>query len=207
MLFFSSAGGLVTAVAPIVIRCKGKWIGWTGNCSLNAEDDIPEASPNDNSPTAGLRKSQVIPVHLDQRQFGSYYNGFCNGTLWPIFHSMSDRAVYSTDYWKVRHYLICINDVRVTRLNELLQDYIQVNQLFAAKTLESIQPSDDGKIPLVWIHDYHLMLMPSILRQAMSNESNIRKALLGFFLHIPFPPWDIFRLLPWDKEILLGLLG
>lgn len=91
-----------------------------------------------------------------------------------------------------------------------------MNQLFADKTMEAIQQStlvegETETIPLVWIHDYHLTLVPSILRQAMSDQnkdSNGRAtALLGFFLHIPFPPWDIFRLLPWDDEILLGLLG
>lgn len=75
--------------------------------------------------------------------------------------------------------------------------------------MEAIQQSWMEKpdvFPLVWIHDYHLTLVPSILRQMMSEKKDVN-ALVGFFLHIPFPPWDIFRLLPWDDEILLGLLG
>ncbi|KAK4025983.1 Uncharacterized protein APZ42_022324 [Daphnia magna] len=183
----SSAGGLVTAVAPVVVDCGGRWVGWTGDCSFGVEDEIPEASEEDTTPTAGLLKHQVVPVNLNQQQFDSYYNGCCNGTLWPLFHSMSDRAVYSTEFW---------------------QDYIQVNQLFADKTLEAIELTSaegPGIVSLVWIHDYHLTLLPSILRQALSEKNC--NARLGFFLHIPFPPWDIFRLLPWDDEILLGLLG
>jgi len=57
-----SAGGLVTAVAPIVIRCHGQWVGWTGDCQLNEEQfeaNVPESSSDDNSPTAGLTNSQV----------------------------------------------------------------------------------------------------------------------------------------------------
>lgn len=183
----SSAGGLVTAVAPVVIQCGGRWVGWPGPCPINDGEQIPEACPGDITPTAGILSKQVVPVNLDPLQMDSYYNGCCNGTLWPLFHSMSDKAVYSPDFW---------------------QDYIQVNQIFADKTLEAIQLSLDEEPniePLVWIHDYHLTLTPSIIRQALSDAKTT--ALIGFFLHIPFPPWDIFRLLPWDDEILLGLLG
>jgi len=183
----SSAGGLVTAVAPVVTRCGGRWVGWPGACPMNDGEEIPEACEGDTTPTAGILRKQIMPVYLDPVQFDSYYNGCCNGTLWPLFHSMSDKAVYSPENW---------------------QDYIQVNQIFAEKTLEAIQLSreEDPDIePLVWIHDYHLTLTPSIIRQVLNDTKTM--ALIGFFLHIPFPPWDIFRLLPWDDEILLGLLG
>lgn len=115
----------MTAVAPVVVDCGGRWVGWTGDCSFGVEDEIPEASEEDTTPTAGLLKHQVskisvedvtfvqisslnetmmfqvVPVNLNQQQFDSYYNGCCNGTLWPLFHSMSDRAVYSTEFWQV----------------------------------------------------------------------------------------------------------
>ena len=112
----------MTAVAPVVVECGGRWVGWTGDCSLTVDDEIPEASEEDTTPTAGLLKHQVswimtirlliisiescgfqvVPVYLNQQQFDSYYNGCCNGTLWPLFHSMSDRAVYSSEYWQVK---------------------------------------------------------------------------------------------------------
>jgi trehalose 6-phosphate synthase/phosphatase len=74
--------------------------------------------------------------------------------------------------------------------------YLQVNQRFAQAAAEEV---DEGG--LVWIHDYQLMLTPLELRQRMP------KARIAFFLHIPFPPFDIFRLLPWDREVLRGLLA
>lgn len=49
----------MTAVAPVVVDCGGKWVGWAGDCSLSAEDEIPEASEEDTTPTAGLLKHQV----------------------------------------------------------------------------------------------------------------------------------------------------
>lgn len=58
-LFFTSAGGLVTAVAPVVIACKGLWIGWSGLHDLKPGTPIPEADPDDHAPTSGLLSSQV----------------------------------------------------------------------------------------------------------------------------------------------------
>ena len=182
-----SAGGLVTAVAPVVIDCDGLWVGWSGLFSGSSEQ-IPESSVDDVSPTAGISARQIVCVELDEAQFDHYYNGCCNGTLWPLFHSMSDKAIYSQDYW---------------------QAYISVNQQFADQTLEAVRRAEFNDSvkskPLIWIHDYHLMLAPSLIRQSLIETEST--ALLGFFMHIPFPPWDIFRLLPWDDEILLGMLG
>ncbi|KAL1140025.1 hypothetical protein AAG570_007002 [Ranatra chinensis] len=63
----------------------------------------------------------------------------------------------------------------------------------------------DGVPPLVWLHDYHLMVAANTVRQFA--DTNKLRLNLGFFLHIPFPPWDIFRLFPWADEILQGMLG
>lgn len=57
--FQFSAGGLVTAVAPVVVECKGTWIGWSGLFDLKPDDPIPESDPEDKAPTAGLKSSQV----------------------------------------------------------------------------------------------------------------------------------------------------
>ncbi|KAK2709566.1 uncharacterized protein LOC136027250 isoform X2 [Artemia franciscana] len=185
----SSAGGLVTAVAPVVVQCKGKWVGWTGNFyGPNEEPDyIPEADINDKTPTAGIKADQIVPVYYDKTHFNNYYNGCCNGAFWPLFHSMPDRAVFSVDHW---------------------QDYVAVNKLFSEKTLEAIHGVREGNptvTPLVWIHDYHLMLAGNTIRELSENEGIAVK--IGFFLHIPFPPWDIFRICAWDEDILMGLLG
>ena len=59
---FFSAGGLVTAVAPVVIQCSGIWVGWTGLSDYKSDDRIPESSPDDCSPTSGLRSIKVISM-------------------------------------------------------------------------------------------------------------------------------------------------
>lgn len=181
-----SAGGLVTAVAPVVAKCEGLWVGWPGIFSEDAEEHIPE-SEDDMTPTAGLLSSQIVPVYMEKSQFDEFYNGCCNGTFWPLFHSMPDRAIFSNEHW---------------------QAYMQINQLFADKTMEAVKLLKDRKqdvLPLIWIHDYHLTLAAKYIRKA-AEEMGI-PIKLGFFLHIPFPPRDIFRLLPWADEVLEGLLG
>ena len=100
---FFSAGGLVTAVAPVVIDNDGLWVGWTGLYDFNtAFERIPESEPDDRAPTAGLLSSQAIPVSVQFKLFDSYYNGCCNETFWPLFHSMPDRAIFNSDTWNVR---------------------------------------------------------------------------------------------------------
>lgn len=179
-----SAGGLVTAVAPVVVENEGKWVGWPG-----AEYDfgvpLPESSPEDTTPTAGLKSSNVIPVALPNHLYQSYYNGCCNGTFWPLFHSMPDKALFSADYWKA---------------------YKEANTLFARSTLKGLDemynPDDP---PIIWIHDYHLMLAAHSIREHAAKKQY--KIKIGFFLHVPFPSWDLFRLFPWADEILQGLLA
>ncbi|KAG8232577.1 hypothetical protein J437_LFUL012953 [Ladona fulva] len=181
----ASAGGLVTAVAPVVVRCKGCWVGWPGIHLQDLSEPIPESDSNDNTPTAGLLSKQVVPVNIEREMFNQYYNGCCNGAFWPLFHSMPDRAVFLAENWKA---------------------YSQVNQFFANRAIDALKALDQtSQIPLVWIHDYHLMLAANTVRQG-AEEANL-PCKLGFFLHIPFPPWDIFRLFPWDDEVLQGVLG
>jgi len=60
---------------------------------------VPESDPDDISPTAGLKSQQIWPVNLDKDDYEAYYNGCCNATFWPLFHSMPDRAVFDKNYW------------------------------------------------------------------------------------------------------------
>jgi len=78
-------------------------------------------------------------------------------------------------------------------------------QVDALEQIHKEQENQSNGTPLVWVHDYHLMLAANWIRQA-ADEKDLRLKL-GFFLHIPFPPWDIFRLFPWADEILQGMLG
>ncbi|XP_068221141.1 uncharacterized protein Tps1 [Palaemon carinicauda] len=181
------AGGLVTAVAPVVVETEGLWVGWSGLHEEDSTGEIPEADPNDQSPTAGLKSKQVLPVCLPKKKFDDYYNGCCNATFWPLFHSMPDRAVFQADKWEA---------------------YRQVNEEFAMLTVEAVKKlvnSNPECIPLVWLHDYHLMMAANTIRERCDELGLPIK--MAFFLHIPFPSWDIMRLFPWDDELLQGILG
>ena len=116
-----------------------------------------------------------LPVYLSSSDLKKYYYGFSNRTLWPLFHYFTSYAIYDRSDWRV---------------------YKKVNQMFCQRLLEVLRPDD-----MVWVHDYHLLLLPDMLREKMPEIT------IGFFLHIPFPSMEIFRYLPWREEILQGMLG
>ncbi len=117
------------------------------------------------------------PVFLPTVTRDKHYNGFCNDTIWPLFHYFPSYARYKDEYF---------------------DHYIKANQLFCDEIMSVYEPGD-----VIWIHDYHLMLLPAMLR------TRIPDATIGFFLHIPFPSFELFRMLPgaWRTAILEGLLG
>ncbi|MCL5075129.1 MAG: bifunctional alpha,alpha-trehalose-phosphate synthase (UDP-forming)/trehalose-phosphatase [Chloroflexi bacterium] len=119
----------------------------------------------------------AYPVFLSEEAMERFYHGFCNKIIWPLFHYFPSYAVYDEDYWV---------------------HYTRVNETFCDAVMEIVKPGD-----VVWVHDYHLMLLPKLLRKKMPSLP------IGFFLHIPFPVFEVFRLLPaqWRREILEGLLG
>jgi len=124
---------------------------------------------------ARLLAENCHPVPLSQPDVEAYYQGICNRTIWPLFHYFPLYAEYSEGFW---------------------QAYERVNTTFANVVSGIAKPND-----IIWVHDYHLMLLPKLLRERLP------KATVGFFLHIPFPSFEIFRLLPWRQQILEGLLG
>ena len=122
-----------------------------------------------------MEQFSCIPTFLTKRDVRLFYSFFCNRTLWPLFHYFAEFAVYDKESWET---------------------YKHVNRLFSQVVLKIVQPDD-----VIWIHDYHLMMLPKLLREKCPHIQ------IGFFLHIPFPSYELFRLLPWRKEILDGLLG
>jgi trehalose 6-phosphate synthase/phosphatase len=114
------------------------------------------------------------PVFISERLVEKYYEGFANRTIWPLFHSFPAYTKYAIAEWEA---------------------YQEANRLFAETLQQKVQPGD-----IIWVHDYHLMLLPQYLRLQFPHAS------LGFFLHIPFPSYEIYRLLPWHREILESLL-
>lgn len=115
------------------------------------------------------------PVFLSQSNIEKYYRGYSNRTIWPLFHYFTQHAVYRDAPWN---------------------EYVKTNELFCGEVESVANPGD-----MIWIHDYHLMLLPRMLREKLPDVT------IGFFLHIPFPSSEIFRLLPQRQEILKGLLG
>jgi len=115
-------------------------------------------------------------VKLSETEVRNYYQGFSNRVLWPLSHYFLDRCHFRSEYWK---------------------SYRVVNQKFA----DAFLAVADGGQRMVWVHDFHLTLLPLMLRQKQRDLS------VGFFWHIPFPPSPVFRALPWRSEVLEGLLG
>lgn len=124
---------------------------------------------------ADLAERGLAPVFLTEEEITLYYEGFSNKTIWPHFHYFMQYTNYRDKYWEA---------------------YQEVNRKFADVVISLIREDD-----LVWVHDYQLLLLPAMIREAFPNLS------IGFFLHIPFPSYEIFRVLPWREEILRGVLG
>ena len=115
------------------------------------------------------------PVPISEEEMHRYYEGFSNDTLWPLYHDAIRESGFHGADWEA---------------------YVAVNERFAVR-LANIAPQGAA----VWIHDYHLQLVPGMLR---SQRPDVR---IGWFNHIPFPPLELFQRLPWRSEIIKGLLG
>jgi trehalose 6-phosphate synthase/phosphatase len=126
--------------------------------------------------TRRLREEfNCYPVYLTQHEINKYYYGFSNRTLWPLFHYFSSYSTFDESEWTI---------------------YKKVNQKFSQAVLDAAEENDT-----FWVHDYHLMLLPQLIRIILPESA------IGFFLHIPFPSSEIFRILPWRTDILEGLMG
>lgn len=117
------------------------------------------------------------PVYLDDAVHKGFYEGFSNDLIWPLFHYFPSYASFK------EHDFDC---------------YQQANTRFLEELTALIEPGD-----LVWIHDFQLMLLPDLVRQAIPSAS------IGYFFHIPFPTYEIIKLLPrtWRQTLIEGLLG
>lgn len=120
-------------------------------------------------------KFSCIPVFLSDDLADLHYNGFSNSILWPLFHYHPGEMNFDEDAWRA---------------------YTEANRTFAKAVAPHVQEHD-----LVWVHDYHLMLLPAMIREEVNVPIKV-----GFFLHTPFPSSEIYRVLPVRREILLGVL-
>jgi trehalose 6-phosphate synthase/phosphatase len=124
---------------------------------------------------AALSEQRAVPVDLPPGEARRFYDGFSNGVLWPILHHLVDRVPLHARDWEA---------------------YVRANQRFANAAVEHARAGD-----LIWVHDYHLMLAPAMIRKRLP------RARIGFFLHVPFPSSEVFRALPWREQLLEGMLG
>jgi trehalose 6-phosphate synthase len=139
---------------------------------------IPGKVPNE--PLAEATRDagyKVVPVALSETERDEFYYGYSNEVIWPLFHDLQNFCNFEPAYW---------------------QAYKQVNERYADAIIHNARPND-----FIWVHDYHLMYVAQALR-----ERSARKQLsaLTFFLHIPFPPYDIFTKLPQQRRLLRALL-
>ncbi|KAG0246702.1 glycosyltransferase family 20-domain-containing protein [Mortierella sp. GBAus27b] len=132
-----------------------------------------------------LEKYSCMPVFIDDEIADMHYNGFSNSILWPLFHYHPGEISFNEDDWGA---------------------YQQANSLFAKAITEIVRDGD-----LVWVQDYHLMLLPKLLREGVvaqrGENGPVKNIKIGFFLHTPFPSSEVYRILPVRKEILLGVLN
>lgn len=174
--FNQSAGGLTTGLwsylqqaARAIEPLNHVWLGWPGG-------DVPVESQGE---VAQFSRDQfhAVPLFIPEAGMDRFYHGFCNRTLWPLFHYFPSLTHYEEENW---------------------EEYRRINAQFAEALIAELRPGD-----ALWVHDYQLMLVPGLVRAKFPELS------IGFFLHIPFPSFELFRLLPapWRNEIIEGLLG
>jgi trehalose 6-phosphate synthase len=157
-----SPGGLVTALEPIMRANEGLWVGWPGGTDVDVEPFEHDGMTLD-------------PIALSADEIERFYEGFSNGTIWPLYHDLVANPEFHREWW---------------------DSYVDVNRRFAERAAERAAEN-----ATVWVQDYQLQLVPRLLREL---RPDLR---IGFFLHIPFPPAELFQQLPWRRQILEGLLG
>jgi trehalose 6-phosphate synthase len=170
------AGGLVSALDPIMRRTHGTWVAWaSGNADRTAADDSGRLMVPPDDPSYTLRR-----VWLSESDVEGFYLGFANSALWPLCH-------------------LFVSMVDIRRSN--WESYERANRLFASAVAQEAERV--GGAPMVWVQDYHFALAPERIRALVPD------ALIHQFWHIPFPPPDVFGVLPIGVQLSLlrGLLG
>lgn len=165
--FTPSEGGLATGLGSFYKENGSWWIGWPGI--------IPKNEKEEELIRQELKKLNLIPIFLTEKEIKGYYEGFSNAILWPLCHYRPSYVELKQEFWL---------------------SYVEVNKKFAEAALPFIEQNTR-----VWVHDYQLMLVPNFIRELKETCS------IGYFHHIPFPPIELFKMLPWRDELLEGLLG
>jgi trehalose 6-phosphate synthase len=166
------ASGLVTALEPVMRACSGTWIAHgSGSADREAVDAGDRVMVPPERPAYRIRR-----VWLSKEEEQGYYYGFSNEGLWPLCHIAHVRPVFRAPDW---------------------EHYRTVNRRFADVVVDEARTED----PIVLVHDYHLALLPRLVRERLPRATIIT------FWHIPWPNPEAFGILPWREAVLEGLLG
>ncbi len=166
------ASGLVTALEPIVRACSGVWIA---HGSGSADRETTDRDDRVRVPP-GEESYVIRRVWLSAEEEKGYYYGFANEGLWPLCHIAHTRPVFRSEDWT---------------------HYQAVNQKFTDAFCQEVDSED----PIVLVQDYHLALVPRLIRERMPRATVI------MFWHIPWPNSEQFGICPWRTELLNGMLG
>ncbi|MBK9579228.1 MAG: trehalose-6-phosphate synthase [Fibrobacterota bacterium] len=164
----SGAGGLATAMEPVLRACGGTWVCYGGG---SADFEVADS----------FGKVELGPywlrfVRIEEKTYSHYYNGYANGALWPLFHNAFSEPVFQAEDW---------------------QAYVDANRAFADAILA--EAGDDPS--LVIVNDYHLMLVPKLLKDSGKDLA------VAMFWHIPWPGRRVLRICPNQEELYAGILG
>lgn len=167
------AGGVVTALDPIMQACQGTWVAFgSGDADLKVSDKDGKIKVPPDNPLYTLKR-----VFLTKEEEDGYYYGYSNEALWPLCHLAFQRPEFKKEDWEY---------------------YKKVNEKFAKAIIDEIK----GKKTFIWIQDYHLTLLPKLLKETLGSQ-----VIISHFWHIPWPSYEVFRICPQKNEILEGLLA
>jgi len=170
-----SAGGLVTALSSYLFDQESN-----GDFDEITWVGVPGCTPANWTKA----KHQVaendynyLPVFINKKCYEAYYNGQSNSVIWPLFHYFPSFAEFGGGYF---------------------ESYMEANKQFVETIQPHLHPGDT-----IWIHDYHLMPLAGMIREAFPDVT------IGFFLHVPFPSYEIFRIMPrkWQEAMIVGMMG
>lgn len=169
-------GGLTAAMDAVMCTLGGTWVAWgSGDADFTVTDahDCVAVPP-------GAEQYTLRRVALSDREYANYYAGYSNQVLWPLCHQYVDRIRVGADHW---------------------ESYRTVNERFADAAVAALDRTDHPT-PLLWTHDYHLALVPRLVRRRTDGSVPIQH-----FWHIPWPPASLFERCPHTDRLLAGLLG
>ncbi|KAI9311095.1 glycosyltransferase family 20-domain-containing protein [Dichotomocladium elegans] len=172
---------LYAGIRSLAKNYRTLYVGSTGNIQTepNKERVLTEqVTPEERENLTRLlrTKHKMVPIFIEEALGFGHYEGYCKQILWPILHYLTwGESLDEKKFWEA---------------------YVAVNQIFADEVAKHYQDGD-----LIIVHDYHLMLVPQMLRERLPQGARI-----GLFVHTPFVSSEILRCLPRRKNIILGML-